>query len=403
MQPLIEIKNVSKIFGSTPKKMLAALKKGFDKDKVLKQNGHTVGVYQANMAIKQGEIFVIMGLSGSGKSTLLRCLNLLHKPTGGEILYKGENILKYDKKQLLSYRRDKVSMVFQNFGLLTHRNVIDNVAYGLEIKGMSRSERHEKAKHYIEMVGLEGYEYKAISDLSGGMKQRVGLARALATDAEILLMDEPFSALDPIVRREMQFELLKIQKELKKTIIFITHDMNEACKVGDRIAIMKDSMVVQQGTPEHILEHPADRFVEEFIMDIDKSKVLTAAHIMTTPSALVTKHAGAKQALKEMQSNGLSSAYWVDDDMKLLGVITLDGAMTAYEQKKPIEQYMITNVETITKDTSVHDILPLASQAHYPIPVLDSKQRFVGIITRGQVLGALAESQATPSKTIVAS
>lgn len=276
----IEIRNIFKIFGPDPKSALELAKGGSDKDEILAKTGHTVGLHDVSLSIEQGETFVVMGLSGSGKSTLIRHLNRLIDPTAGEVSFGGEDILSMDIPTLNAFRRKRLGMVFQRFGLLPHRNVMDNVAYGLEIQGVARKEREAAASRWIERVGLAGYEAKYPDQLSGGMQQRVGLARALATDPEVLLMDEAFSALDPLIRSDMQDELMKLQAELHKTIVFITHDLDEALKIGDRIAILKDGKLVQVGRPEEIVLRPADDYVQAFTRDVNRSKVLRARSIM---------------------------------------------------------------------------------------------------------------------------
>ncbi len=317
MSVKIDVRNLSKIFGRKPKKVLDMLKKGMSKDDILKRTGHTVGVSNVSFEVNEGEVFVIMGLSGSGKSTLIRCLNLLNKPTTGEIYVDGDNIIEYDKKQLKQFRQKKVAMVFQHFGLFNHRNVISNVEYGLEVKGIPKEERYQVARDALASVGLEGWEEKMTYELSGGMQQRVGLARALANNPDILLMDEPFSALDPLIRRDMQIELLELQSKLRKTVVFITHDVNEAFKLGDRVAVMKDGKIVQIGTPEEILSNPSNEYIEDFVRDIDRSRVLKASHIMFKPTALLSIKDGPKVAVKEMETNGISSVFVVDGERRL--------------------------------------------------------------------------------------
>lgn len=276
----IEIRNIFKIFGPDPQSALELAMGGSDKDEILAKTGHTVGLHDVSLSIEQGETFVVMGLSGSGKSTLIRHLNRLIDPTAGDISFGGEDILAMDIPTLNAFRRKRLGMVFQRFGLLPHRNVMDNVAYGLEIQGTARKEREAAASKWIERVGLAGYETKYPDQLSGGMQQRVGLARALATDPEVLLMDEAFSALDPLIRSDMQDELMKLQAELHKTIVFITHDLDEALKIGDRIAILKDGKLVQVGRPEEIVLRPADDYVQAFTRDVNRSRVLRAKSIM---------------------------------------------------------------------------------------------------------------------------
>lgn len=387
--PKLEVKNVSKVFGPSPKKVLGQLEKNFDKQDVLAETSHAIGVYKASFEVEEGEVFVIIGLSGSGKSTLIRCLNLLNKPTSGSIIVDGEDIVKYDRKQLRDFRRHKVAMVFQNFALLSHKNVLDNVAFGLKIRGISRDEARAQAKDMLSMVGLEGYEESPVNALSGGMKQRVGLARALANDPEILLMDEAFSALDPIVRRDMQFELIKLQKKLKKTIVFITHDINEAFKLGDRVAIMKDARIVQIGTPEEILANPCDDYVEKFTVDIDKTKVLPVRSIMSVPGCLTKIKDGPKVALQEMKANSVSSAYVVDEKLHLQGIVTLSAAMKAIEEKRSLADIMHTDVIEVDQETMISDLVPLATQSAYPIAVKDEQGRLTGIVTRVAILSHL--------------
>ncbi|MBO6807462.1 glycine betaine/L-proline ABC transporter ATP-binding protein [Thalassospira sp.] len=289
----IEIRNIFKIFGPDPQSALELAKGGADKDEILAKTGHTVGLHDVSLSIEQGETFVVMGLSGSGKSTLIRHLNRLIDPTAGSISFGGEDILAMDIPTLNAFRRKRLGMVFQRFGLLPHRNVMDNVAYGLEIQGTTRKEREAAASKWIERVGLAGYETKYPDQLSGGMQQRVGLARALATDPEVLLMDEAFSALDPLIRSDMQDELMKLQAELHKTIVFITHDLDEALKIGDRIAILKDGKLVQVGRPEEIVLRPADDYVQAFTRDVNRSRVLRARSIMEPITS------GESQAVRE--------------------------------------------------------------------------------------------------------
>lgn len=389
MEAKIIIENLTKIFGPNSKTILNKLKNGESKDKIFEETGHTVGVYDASFEIKSGETFVIMGLSGSGKSTLIRCLNLLNRPTDGRIIIDGENIMEYDKRKLREFRQKKIAMVFQHFGLLSHRSVLGNVEYGLEIKGMKKDERNKKAKEALTSVGLAGWEDMYPNQLSGGMRQRVGLARALANDPDILLMDEPFSALDPLIRRDMQFELLEIQSRLKKTIVFITHDINEAFKLGDRVAVMKDARIVQIGTPEEILTSPADEYIENFVKDIDRSKVLQARNIMYMPSALVSLKDGIYVAVKEMKSNGISSVYVVDSERKLQGIVTIDDAVKAVEEKKSLREILRDDYYTTTPETFVQELIPMAVNTRYPIAVIDDSKKLMGIIVRVSVLSGL--------------
>lgn len=389
MSTKVKVEHVSKIFGPNPKAVLKKLNNNASKEKVTQETGHTVGVYDVSFEVKKGEIFVIMGLSGSGKSTLIRCLNLLNKPTGGKIYVDNEDITAYNKKQLSKFRQEKISMVFQHFGLLSHRTVLSNVEYGLEVKGAAKSEREEMARNTLETVGLAGWEDKMPNELSGGMQQRVGLARALATEPDILLMDEPFSALDPLIRREMQQELLDIEAKLKKTIIFITHDVNEAFKLGDRVAVMKDGKIVQIGTPEDILANPANDYIEDFVQDIDRSKVLQAKNVMFKPTAIISLKDGLKLAVKEMKDNGISSLFVLDHERKLQGIVTIDDAVTAFKENKTLRDILRHDYETTDAEAYIQDLIPKATISKFPIAVIDESNKLLGIILRVSVLSAL--------------
>jgi len=277
----IEINNIYKIFGNDPNSVMDMVKNGSTKDEVLEQTGHTVGLDNVSLNIEEGETFVCMGLSGSGKSTLIRHLNRLIDPTAGEILIDGENVMNFNPDQLIDFRRHKMSMVFQRFGLFPHKTVMQNVGYGLEMQGKSEEERDKIAMEKIEAVGLNGFENQFPNQLSGGMQQRVGLARALATNSDIMLMDEAFSALDPLIRSDMQKQLIDLQSELKKTIVFITHDLDESLRLGDHIGILNAGKLVQVGTPVDIIMNPADDYVKAFVKDVNRAKVVKAKVIMT--------------------------------------------------------------------------------------------------------------------------
>ncbi len=385
---IIQVQNVSKLYGLNHAEASKMMTAGSNKDAVQKKAGVTVALWDVSFTVKRGEIFVIIGLSGSGKSTIVRCLNMLHKPTSGKILYDGDNIGKMNKKQLIEYRRNQVSMIFQNFGLMSHRNVLSNVGYGLEVKKVPREEREQKAMEMISLVGLEGWELSPINSLSGGMKQRVGIARALANDPEVLLMDEPFSALDPLVRREMQFELLSIQRKLEKTIVFITHDINEAFKLGDTVAIMRDGKIVQIDTPENMSANPSDEYVKDFIEGADKTKVLSAKNVMITPSCMIRPKDNAKYALKVMKENEVSSAYMVDDKMNFKGILTLDSAVAAKNTDQSLVEFIDSNVPSVSVDTYINDILPVITDTKYPVAVVDNG-KLKGIVTKAAVLSSL--------------
>ncbi|MGP4039696.1 quaternary amine ABC transporter ATP-binding protein [Gracilibacillus sp. D59] len=385
----IEVNNLTKIFGSHPQQGLKRLKNGEQKSEILEKTGMTVGVNQASFTVKPGEIFVIMGLSGSGKSTLIRLINRLIEPTDGEVLIDGEDITQMDKNTLIDTRRKKLGMVFQKFGLLPHKTILNNVAYGLELQGISKQEREQKALETIKDVGLNGYEDSYPSQLSGGMQQRVGIARALANDTDILLMDEAFSALDPIIRKEMQDELLKIQNKLDKTVLFITHDLDEALKLGDRIAIMKDGRIVQIGTSEEILENPANDYVSNFVKDVDRSKVLEASHVMKKPEVLLTYKDGPRVAVRKMEEAGVSSIFVTDKEKNFKGLITIDDAVKAYQNKIPMEEVLITdNIHSTSPTTPLNDLIGIAADVKYPI-VVEEDGKLLGIISRVSILSGL--------------
>ena len=389
MDPIVEVRNVSKIFGKSPKAALELLKKGRSKKEILKETGQTVGVNKVSFDIYPGEIFVIMGLSGSGKSTLIRMFNRLISPTVGEILIKNEDIVKMSPARLREVRQKKISMVFQNFALFPHKTILENTEFGLEIQKIPAYERREKAMSALEVVGLKGYEHQLPSQLSGGMQQRVGLARALASDTDILLMDEAFSALDPLIRKDMQDELLEIQENFKKTIIFITHDLDEALRIGDRIALMKDGSIIQLGTPEQIMMNPANEFVEKFVEDVDLSKVLTASHVMKRPEKIAVDR-GPRVALEIMRKQGYSNIFVVDRKQTLLGALSAEQAKEAIEQQKSISESMTIEVPVVREDTLLADLLDMMATSTLPISVIDEKNRLKGIIIRGAVIGALA-------------
>lgn len=388
--PIIEAKNLSKVFGKNTKQALQLMDKGFMKDEILKQTGNTVGVNRASFTVEAGEIFVIMGLSGSGKSTLVRLLNRLIEPTEGHILIDGEDLATMDKSALRRVRREKLSMVFQQFALFPHRTILENAEYGLEVQGMSKEERQQKAKEALQLVGLGDYIHQKPGQLSGGMQQRVGLARALANDPKVLLMDEAFSALDPLIRKEMQDELIDLQSTMKKTIIFITHDLDEALRLGDRIALMKDGVIVQIGTPEEILVNPANDYVEKFVEDVDRSKILTAQHIMKRPETVNIEKHGPRVALERMKEEGLSSILVIDSKRNLKGYITAEDASEARKKEiKDLKEILRTDIPRVAKDTAMHEIFSIVHDSPVPVAVVE-EDRLVGIIVRGAVIAALA-------------
>jgi glycine betaine/proline transport system ATP-binding protein len=387
--PLIELCNVSKLFGPHAQQGVKLLEEGWSKERLAKEKHLVVGVNRVSLEIHEGEIFVIMGLSGSGKSTLVRMLNRLIEPTGGDILIRGKSITKMSPNELLELRRKTISMVFQKFALLPHRNVVSNVEFGLEVQGVPKKERRMKALQTLEMVGLKDWAEKMPDELSGGMQQRVGLARAIANDPDILLMDEAFSALDPLIRRSMQDELLELQLKMKKTIVFITHDLDEALRIGDRIALMREGSLIQVGTPEEMLTQPANEYVERFVEDVDLSKVLTAQHVMRRPET-VSIDRGPRVALQLMRERGISNLFVVDRAQTLLGVISAQDASEAIQQNRTLEEIMVREVPTVSPDILLNELFEMMSTAKFPVAVINENKRIVGAIVRGAVLGALA-------------
>lgn len=385
----ITVTDLYKVFGKDSSRAIPLLKKGKTKDEILDETGLTVAIDKASFDVQQQETFVIMGLSGSGKSTVLRCLNRLIEPTAGDV-YIGEdqiNIMDLNKEDLLELRRNRMSMVFQNFGLFPHRSVLNNVAYGLEIGGMEKDERNKKSIEAIEMVGLKGYEYKMPNELSGGMQQRVGLARALANDPEILLMDEAFSALDPLIRADMQDELLELQQKMSKTIVFITHDLDEALKIGDRIAIMKEGAVIQIGTPEQILTEPEDDYVKAFVQNVDRTKIITAKTIMRKAPTINIKKDGPGVAVRKMKQEGISSLYVLDPDRKYLGIVTIDDATQLQKKNiKSVEDIIRDDAGRTTPETPVKQLLSNVLTSSYPVAVLDDEQHLAGIVDHASII-----------------
>lgn len=387
----VEVKNLTKIFGKKTQVALEMMKNHQSKTDILKKTGATVGVYDASFDVQEGEIFVIMGLSGSGKSTLIRLLNRLIEPTAGNIYIDGEDISKLSKEELREVRRHKINMVFQNFGLFPHRTILENTEYGLEVRGVPKEERQQKAEQALENSSLLSFKDQYPNQLSGGMQQRVGLARALANDPEILLMDEAFSALDPLIRREMQDELLELQSNVQKTIIFITHDLNEALRIGDRIALMKDGEIMQIGTGEEILTNPANDYVREFVEEVDRSKVLTAQNIMVPALTTNIESDGPNVALTRMRNEEVSMLMAVDRKRNLKGIITADQALEARRQKRPLIDFLDENVTVIGKDMIVSDIFNIIYDSPTPLAVVDNG-KLKGVVIRGSVIEALAES-----------
>ena len=385
---VVEVENVYKVFGRRPHEAVKALRAGSGRNEV-KHLG-TAAVINTTFQVGAGEIFVVMGLSGSGKSTLIRMLNGLWKPTAGSVRIGGVDLAHASTKELRAIRQRTVSMVFQHFALLPHRSVLDNAAYPLEIQGVARDERVARAMTALELVGLGGWEHKLPSELSGGMRQRVGLARALAADTDVLLMDEAFSALDPLIRREMQEQLVEIQHKLGKTIVFITHDLNEAMFLGDRIAVMRDGQIVQIGTSEEILSDPANDYVAQFVADVDRTRVLTAASVMGRPAAVVPLGGGPRLALHTMREAQVSAAYVVDRARRLCGVVYDAEVVTAQRAGLTnLASIVHDDAVSVSVDTSLAEIFAPSAESALPVPVTDADGRLVGVIPRAALLEAM--------------
>jgi glycine betaine/proline transport system ATP-binding protein len=396
----IEATGLYKVFGKNPKQAARRLAAGESRTQVA--DAGTAAVIDASFTVAPGEIFVIMGLSGSGKSTIIRMLNGLHDATAGTITVQGETITDIPANKLRGIRRDRVSMVFQHFALLPHRTVAENVAYSLELRGVGKAERTAKADEILSLVGLEGWGDKVPSALSGGMQQRVGIARALAADTDILLMDEAFSALDPLIRREMQEQLLSLQQKLQKTIVFITHDLNEAMFLGDRIAVMRDGRIVQIGTPEDILTDPANDYVEQFVQDVDRARVLTAANVMELPRPVVSESGGPRTALRQMRDAYSSAAYVVGRDRRLLGIVTDRDAVKLVRRGERSLASVITRVpQSVSKDEVLVNLFVPAVESPLPLAVTDDESRLVGVIPRVTLLAALGPGPSDTSEITI--
>jgi glycine betaine/proline transport system ATP-binding protein len=389
----IVIKNLWKIYGKDPKRVFQKDLRDKSKEEIQNKTGCIVGLRDINLEINKGEFYILMGLSGSGKSTLIRALIRLIKSTKGSIEINGSDITKMNAEQLMKFRRKTYGMVFQHYGLLPHMSVLDNAAFGLKIKGISKEDRYKKAQEVLETVGLKGWEDYYPTSLSGGMQQRVGLARALANEPEILLMDEPFSGLDPLIRRKMQDELVEIQSRLHKTIIFVTHDLHEALKLGDRIAILRNGEVVQIGTPEDIVSNPADEYVSEFVQDASPAKVLTAGSIMSEVPVITYAWEGPRTALTLMKREKKKLGYVVDKKQTFLGIMTakeLERLLSLEEKFKTIPLASIEKVDSVHPDVIIEELFTIAPKNHYAIPVVDEKDRLLGIITNDSIFDSIS-------------
>ena len=389
----IRVEGLYKIFGPNPKKALQMLSKGRTKDEIMAETRHGVGVNNASFEVKEGEIVVVMGLSGSGKSTLVRCLNRLITPTAGKVFVDGQDVATMGDEELRQLRQRKMGMVFQNFALFPHRTVLENAAMGLEIQGMDKGERLRRAEEALGLVGLEGWGHSYPRQLSGGMQQRVGLARALALSPDILLMDEAFSALDPLIRRDMQDELINLQERMHKTIVFISHDLDEALKLGDRIILMKDGAIVQVGTPEQILTAPADEYVARFVEDVDITKVLTAESVMKRSEAVADLRTdGPRAALRKMRKHNIAHLFVVDHNHRLVGIVSADAAANlAARGEEQLAEAICTEIKTVFPDTPAQDLFGIMADLPYPLAVVDENNKFKGLIVRGTLVAALAE------------
>jgi len=395
----IVVQNLYKIFGPHPEKAMKLVSEGRSKEEIMGAIRHGVGVADVSFDVNEGEILVVMGLSGSGKSTLVRCINRLIEPTAGSVTVDGENVLNLSIKELRKFRQKHFGMVFQNFALFPHRTVLANVEYGLEIQKVDSSQRKESAMQALEQVGLKGWEESFPDQLSGGMQQRVGLARALALDADIMLMDEAFSALDPLIRRDMQDELIELQDKMQKTIVFISHDLDEAIKLGDRIVLMKDGAIVQVGTAEEILTNPANEYVAKFVEDVDMSKIITAERIMKKSEAIAYyKTDGPNAAFRKMKTAGISKIF-VRKDRQLAGIVTAKDAAEAMKRgDKTLENILIRDIQRVSGDTPAMELFALLTDSEYPIAVVNEANRLQGVIIKGLLLGALADSTRTEGK-----
>ena len=386
----IVVNNLWKVFGRNPSSALESENLSKSRAEIQEEFGQVVALRDVSFNVEKGETFVVMGLSGSGKSTLVRCLIRLIEATSGNIFVEQEDVTSLDDSALQEFRRSKISMVFQNFGLLPHRNVMDNACYGLEVKGMSREERYERAQKMLDLVGLSGWERSRVRQLSGGMQQRVGLARALAVEPEILLMDEPFSGLDPLIRRQMRSELADLQKELKKTMVFITHDLDEAVSVGDRIAIMRDGEIIQMGTPREIIMNPADEFVSEFTEDVSKDRVLNASSVSVSPDLIYTYSADLDKLKSKVSTTEAKHVAFVNESGSSLGVLMRADIEKAISIED-IDRFMEKSPDSVSRSSNIKSAIGRLSSSETPIPVVDSERNLLGVITQTSMLNALSE------------
>jgi glycine betaine/proline transport system ATP-binding protein len=392
----LAVNDLYKIFGPDPSKAMQLLEQGYEKDAIFEKTGNTVGVQRASFNIDEGEVFVIMGLSGSGKSTIVRMLNRLINPTAGQVLIDGRDITAMSRNALIDLRRHEMSMVFQSFALLPHKTVLQNAAFGLEVSGSDRKTREKRAIEALEQVGLKANANSYPEELSGGMQQRVGLARALAADPSIMLMDEAFSALDPLIRTEMQDELVQLQRENRRTIIFISHDLDEAMRIGDRIAIMQGGRVVQVGTPEEIVTQPANEYVRSFFYGVDVTRVFSAGDLADRRQVMVFNRPGTslRAALERLHANNRELAVVLDKDQRYQGTVTADSLKHAMDHGggDGFAAAYIQAVESLTAETPLNEVVTQSARTGYPLPVTDTNGRYLGSVTRTAVLKTLDRS-----------
>ena len=387
----IEAKNLVKIYGENPEKALELFNQGMSRSEILKATGLTLGVAGVNFEISEGEMFVLIGLSGSGKSTLLRCINGLLMPTSGSLLVDGVAVEKMKDKELRHLRGEKISMVFQHFAILPNRTIVDNVAFGLELRGVESEERRQQAAKALDTVGLGDWIDKMPQELSGGMQQRVGLARALVTESDILLMDEPFGALDALIKAEMQEELVALQKEIKKTVVFVTHDLDEALRLGDRIAIMRDGVIEQVGSADEILAEPANDYVQKFLKGIDVAKILDANSIAKWPRGIVRETESPAVAIHRMKKADSDYLFVIGAKRKLVGLVTREDVLPLSRKRHASFTDVIRKADKITGDTIMNDVYPALREAERALAVVDENDHLLGIITQNTLVESLEE------------
>ncbi|WP_207061057.1 glycine betaine/L-proline ABC transporter ATP-binding protein ProV [Motiliproteus sp. SC1-56] len=392
MTTKLNVKHLFKVFGPNPERAFKLLEKGLDKEQIFEKTGLTIGVQDVSFEIQEGEIFVVMGLSGSGKSTLVRLLNRLIEPTEGEVWIDGQNVAALNEKQLREVRRQKISMVFQSFALMPHMNILDNTAFGLELSGTDKQEREARARDALKQVGLDPWEASYPDELSGGMQQRVGLARALTNDPDILLMDEAFSALDPLIRTEMQDELLRLQAEHQRTVVFISHDLDEAMRIGDRIAIMQNGRVVQVGAPDEILNNPANDYVRSFFKGVDITNVFSAREVAQKKQATLIKRDREdwlRSGLKLLEDNDRDFGYVVDRGNRFVGTVSVDSLKAVLRDRQPLEAALLDTPEPLASDTPISELIGTVAQAPCSVPVIDENNIYLGVISKALLLEAL--------------